>query len=236
MAIEIGQGLELTQGYRNRQSKLSSLSPYMRLPKIFVSEWSYAQYRLPAQAPSSNLAALSAQVIDPTAERVEEERCTVAWIEVPIDTIPPAPLSTPSPKPDKTKSTSHSLKSVANPNGPAMEYQLVALTYSGGWYRLSLPPVAGTVIQSENRPTTPSGGRATGSVLSSSPKDASVLFGLAGRGKGGEGTGKGVDKSKEKEGKTKGKEEPEVKEVKEKQSRQCVLEEFRRFGRWDGWG
>jgi hypothetical protein len=35
-----------------------------------------------------------------------------------------------------------------------------------------------------------------------------------------------LDKGKEKEKKDAG----------EKQSRKCVLEEFRRFGRWDGWG
>lgn len=181
----------------------------MRLPKLLGSEWSYAQYRLPAQPPSSNLAALGTQAMDPTAERVEEERCTVAWIKVPVDD-PPAPLPAPSAQPSRAiKPTSKS---------PATEYQLVALTYSGGWYRLSLPPVAGSTSQPESRPGTPSGGRASGSVLSSSPNDVSVLSGATGRGRGGEGAAK------------------EGKEGKEKQSHQCVLEEFRRFGRWDGWG
>lgn len=206
------------EGARNRQSIFSPLTPFVRLPKLFKSEWSYAQYRLPAQPPSSTLAALSTQAMDPTAERVEEERCTVAWIEVPVDTPPPTPLPAPSAQPSKaTKSTSFQLpKSPPAPNarsGPGMEYQLVALTYSGGWYRLSLPPVAGSTSQPESRPGTPSAGRAGGSVLSSSPKDTSVLSGAVGRGRGGEGAAKGTEKGNE--------------GVKEKQSRQCVLEEFR---------
>ncbi|KAL5636742.1 hypothetical protein ACGC1H_000647 [Rhizoctonia solani] len=204
------QGEEV--GAKNRTSKLSALKDYVRLPKIFVSEWSYAQYRLPAQPPSSNLAALSSQAVDPSAERVEEERCTVAWIQIPIET--PSPIS-----PSKTSKLVKSV-SLASTNQAAagservMEYQLVALTYSGGWYRLSLPPVAGTISQSETRPATPSGGKAGGSVLSSSPNNNSVSG--AGRGRGGEGV--------------------EGTETREKQSRQCILEEFRRFGRWDGWG
>ena len=238
---------------RNRQSFFSPLTPFVRLPKLFNSEWSYAQYRLPAQPPSSNLAALSTQATDPTADRVDEERCTVAWIEVPstTPTLPsPSPISPTNPGKVTRSTSSHPVKPIATPPGPtpATEYQLVALTYSGGWYRLSLPPAAGTATPGESRPGTPTGGRPGGSTLSSSPKDASVLSGMGWRGKGTEAAGKGVDKGKgkekeEPEGKGKGKEEPEGKgkgkadpEVKEKQSRQCVLEEFRRFGRWDGWG
>jgi hypothetical protein len=214
---------------RNRQSVFSPLTPFVRLPKLFTSEWSYAQYRLPAQPPSSNLAGLGTQTTDPTVDKVDEERCTVAWIEVPV-TPPisvPAPTTPISPaKPGKAtrSTTSHPAKPIATQPepAPATEYQLVALTYSGGWYRLSLPPAASTASSSESRPATPVGGRAGGSVLSSSPKDPSVMS--RARGKGGEG------------GKGKGKAEPDGKEVKEKQSRQCVLEEFRRFGRWDGWG
>ncbi|CEL59707.1 WD repeat domain phosphoinositide-interacting protein 3 OS=Xenopus tropicalis GN=wdr45b PE=2 SV=1 [Rhizoctonia solani AG-1 IB] len=205
------QGEEV--GAKNRTSKLSAIKDYLRLPKIFVSEWSYAQYRLPAQAPSSNLAALSSQVIDPTAERIDEERCTVAWIQVPVES--PAPVS-PSKTSRPLKSTPLiSTKSAPNmPAGPEhpMNYQLVALTYSGGWYRLSLPPVAGTMLRSETRPSTPSAGRSSGSVLSSSPNNNSV-------------SGAAV----------RGREDAEGTEAKEKQSRRCILEEFRRFGRWDGW-
>ncbi|KAG8694275.1 hypothetical protein FRC08_008587 [Ceratobasidium sp. 394] len=227
-----------TEGVKNRRSVFSPLAPFVRLPKFLGSEWSYAQYRLPAQPPSSNLAALSTQLADPTAEKIEEERCTVAWIEVPVAAPAPIPKPPAPPSPAKlgkvTRSTtSHPAKpSAPQPEPtPATEYQLVALTYSGGWYRLSLPPVAGVTTPSEGRPTTPTGGRAGGSVLSSSPKDASVLSGIGARGKGAD-SRRATDKGKEREGKG----EPEMKEVKEKQSRQCVLEEFRRFGRWDGWG
>ncbi|KAG8704465.1 hypothetical protein FRC09_003512 [Ceratobasidium sp. 395] len=230
------------EGVKNRQSIFSPLTPFVRLPKLFGSEWSYAQYRLPAQPPSSNLAALSTQLADPTAEKIEEERCTVAWIEVPIDVPAPAPVSPTPVSPAKTgkitrSTTSHPAKpSTPQPEPtPAMEYQLVALTYSGGWYRLSLPPIAGVISPAETRPATPPGGRPGGSVLSSSPKDASVLSGTVTRGKGAE-SGRVTDKGKEREGRGKGKGDSEVKEVKEKQSRQCTLEEFRRFGRWDGWG
>lgn len=231
-------GLILVKLNRNRQSIFSPLTPFVRLPKLFASEWSYAQYRLPAQPPSSSLAALSTQATDPTADRVEEERCTVAWIEVPSTTPvpalpPPLPISPAKHGKAARSTSSHPVKPIATPPAPtpATEYQLVALTYSGGWYRLSLPPAAGMNTPNESRPGTPTGGRSGGSVLSSSPKDASVLSGTGGRGKGTEGTARGGDR-----GKGKGKEEPEGKETKEKQSRQCVLEEFRRFGRWDGWG
>ncbi|KAF8743419.1 WD40 repeats protein, partial [Rhizoctonia solani] len=205
------QGEEI--GAKNRTSKLSALKDYVRLPKIFASEWSYAQYRLPAQAPSSNLAALSSQVIDPTAERVDEERCTVAWIEVPIEGHPPISPSKTNRPPKSTSISTNPTPTMPVGSERPMDYQLVALTYSGGWYRLSLPPVAGTTSQSETRPVTPSVGRPGGSVLSSSPNNNSAS-GAVGRGReGADGT-----------------------EVKEKQSRQCILEEFRRFGRWDGWG
>ncbi|CAE6437847.1 unnamed protein product [Rhizoctonia solani] len=206
------QGEEV--GAKNRTSKLSALKGFVRLPKLLTSEWSYAQYRLPAQPPSSNLAALSSQVIDPTAERVEEERCTVAWIEVPVESpLPVSPSPSKTTRPAKSTSSANPVTTSATGSERTIEYQLVALTYSGGWYRLSLPPAAGTISHSETRSSTPSPGKPGGSVLSSSPKNNSVSGAGRSRGETAEGT-----------------------EVKEKQSRQCVLEEFRRFGRWDGWG
>ncbi|CAK5275706.1 unnamed protein product [Mycena citricolor] len=97
---------------------------------------------------SSHISLSQTSIRTPVAE-VDEERCVVGWIEQP-----------------------------RTPDDGAVEHQLVALTYAGGWYRLSLPKA---VSQARNSP----------------PR-------------------------KEKEG--------------EKQSRKCVLEEYRRFGRWDGWG
>ncbi|KAF8760127.1 WD40 repeats protein [Rhizoctonia solani] len=135
------QGEEI--GAKNRTSKLSALKDYVRLPKIFASEWSYAQYRLPAQAPSSNLAALSSQVIDPTAERVDEERCTVAWIEVPIEGHPPVSPSKTNRPPKSTSISTNPTPTMPVGSERPMDYQLVALTYSGGWYRLSLPQSLG---------------------------------------------------------------------------------------------
>ncbi|KAJ7638702.1 SVP1-like protein 2 [Roridomyces roridus] len=84
---------------------------------------------------------------------VDEERCVVGWIEAP-----------------------------GTEEGGPVEHQLVALTYAGGWYRLSLPQA-------------------------SSSKNAAS-----------------TSKGKEKE-----------KKDSDRPSRNCVLQEFRRFGRVDGW-
>ncbi|KAF7313722.1 WD-REPEATS-REGION domain-containing protein [Mycena chlorophos] len=156
--------LVVSSGASNRQSTLSSLTPYIPLPKYFESEWSYAQYRIPTQSAHISLSATSIRT--PTPE-VDEERCVVGWIEVP------------------------------GKDGGALEYQLIALTYAGGWYRLSLPKAATTTS------TSTTGGSPPRQRASSSSSSAAK--------------GKGTD-------------------TVEKQSRKCVLEEFRRFGRWDGWG
>ncbi|KAF7301372.1 WD-REPEATS-REGION domain-containing protein [Mycena indigotica] len=148
----------------NRQSTLSSLTPYIPLPKYFESEWSYAQYRIPSQSAHISLSATS--IRSPVSE-VDEERCVVGWIEAP-----------------------------GQESGP-IQYQLLALTYAGGWYRLSLPKAAANNHGSPSKP-----GHQRTSSGSSSVK------------------GKGKEK----------------KDGSQKQSHKCVLEEFRRFGRWDGWG
>ncbi|KAK0190969.1 SVP1-like protein 2 [Armillaria mellea] len=86
------------------------------------------------------------------------------------------------------------------------EYQLVALTYTGGWYRLSLPLPG----HSELNPPTAASGSPPPMTRQRTPSVSSV-----GRSE------KGKDKDKDKEGKEK---------------RDCILREFRRYGRWDGWG
>ncbi|KAJ7507683.1 SVP1-like protein 2 [Mycena galericulata] len=106
---------------------------------------------------------------------VDEERCVVGWIEAP---------------------------DVGD--GP-VEHQLVALTYAGGWYRLSLPNASSS--------------KTVGPASTSPPKSSRQ------RTSSGSSVLSRFDKGKEKE-----------KKDGEKQSRKCVLEEFRRFGRWDGWG
>ncbi|KAK7061620.1 WD-repeats-region domain-containing protein [Favolaschia claudopus] len=164
----------VVSGVSNRQSSLSPLMPYLPLPKYFESEWSYAQYRIPTQ--SSHISLSQTSIRTPTAE-VDEERCVVGWIEAPSD--------------------------ADNAGGP-VEYQLVALTYAGGWYRISLPAA----------------------VNSSKAASSSPLSAPRQRTESGSSQLNRLDKGKEKE----------KKDGSEKQSRKCVLEEFRRFGRWDGWG
>lgn len=100
---------------------------------------------------------------------------------------------------------------------PQMEYQLVALTYTGGWYRLAMPPSTVATVPSD--PGSPR--------MSSSPPSVRALSLHRPRSSSGSSMtgrpdkGKGRERDKEKEG---------------KESRSCVLKEFRRYGRWDGWG
>lgn len=87
----------------NSKSTFSPLSPYIRLPKYFESEWSYSQYRIPSQSAHITLST-AGQKRPETADVPDEERCVVGWIE--------------------------------HDSG---QYQMIALTYIGGWYRLSIP-------------------------------------------------------------------------------------------------
>ena len=111
--------LQGSGGPSNRQSSMSGLKPF--LPKYFSSEWSYAQYRIPAQTAHITLHGGPAK--SPTADITDEEKCVVGWIQGPVD----------------------------EEDGP-QEYQLVALTYTGGWYRLSVP--GATTLPSSTSPRT----------------------------------------------------------------------------------
>ncbi|KAK7049625.1 Phosphatidylinositol 3,5-bisphosphate-binding protein [Paramarasmius palmivorus] len=122
---------------------------------------------------------LSSTTRSPTEDVPDEERCVVGWIQVPVED---------------------------GPEG-AVEHQLVALTYVGGWYRLSLPNAATTSSSSSGRPTSPTSPSKAMSSRSS------------------------VTTSKPQRSKDKGKEKE-----KDSKASQCVLQEYRRFGRWDGWG
>ncbi|KAJ7047486.1 SVP1-like protein 2 [Mycena alexandri] len=173
----------VVSGASNRQSTLSPLVSYLPLPKYFESEWSYAQYRIPAQ--SSHISLSQTSIRSPTAE-VDEERCVVGWIEAPDENLSSGPV----------------------------EYQLVALTYAGGWYRLSLPNASSSKAKAAS----------THAGSSSSPKPTSMP---RQRTSSGSSVLSRFDKGKGKE---------KEKKDGEKQSRKCVLEEYRRFGRWDGWG
>lgn len=172
--------------HRNRQSSLSQLTPFLPIPKYFESEWSYAQYRIPVQSAHISLSSTSKSKAS-NLDQAEEEKCVVGWIDVSGD------------------------DDLESDRGPVPEYQLVALTYTGGWYRLSLPPVKGAVVRDTasasatsllRQATTPQGYRRQSASSSASSRTEKA---------------------------SKGKE-------KEKQSRDCVLEEYRKYGRWDGWG
>ena len=136
----------------------------------------------------------------PTADVADEEKCVVGWIEGPVDDLE---------DPDRPSPT---------------EYQLVALTYTGGWYRLSVPNHAGPNTSSIPSspvisPTSisPPSVRALAQHRPRSSSGSSV-YGRSEKGKGRE---RDRDRDREKEG---------------KESRDCVLREYRRYGRWDGWG
>ncbi|OJA16995.1 hypothetical protein AZE42_00553 [Rhizopogon vesiculosus] len=174
----------MTSGASNRQSSLSPLGQFV---KYFDSEWSYAQYRIPAQAAHISLSSTSA-TRSPTADVTDEEKCMVGWIEAPSDRCEPG-------------------------RDPPMEYQLIALTYSGGWYRLSLPQGTSNVSLSAAT-TTPLSSSPPKAVPLSRPRTSSVSS-IASR----------VEKGKDRE-----------RDRDRKDSRELVLQEYRKYGRWDGWG
>ncbi|KAG5343040.1 hypothetical protein C0989_000030 [Termitomyces sp. Mn162] len=171
----------VASGPSNRQSTFSPLTPFLPLPKYFDSEWSYAQYRIPSQSSHITLSAPVSR--SPMEDVPDEERCVVGWINVAL--------------------------SDESAQGGAPEYQLVALTYVGGWYRLSLPQHRSSRSSSLANPV-PSSSARTPTTRHRLSSASSVT-----------GRDKGKEKEQEKEG---------------KESRDCVLQEFRRFGRWDGWG
>ena len=178
---------------RNRQSKLSSLTSFIPIPKYFESEWSYAQFRIPTQSAHISLTQQAA-ARDANPDLAEEEKCTVGWIEAPT-TPTPHTAAPPAPSPATT------------------DYQLIALTYTGGWYRLALP---------NKKPTSVPAGSAqsnitsSGSVRSGTARPPSVSS-VTGGGRADK--GKGVSRDSDR-----------------KEGRDCTLLEFRRFGSWDGWG
>ncbi|KAI5119897.1 hypothetical protein M0805_003701 [Coniferiporia weirii] len=180
-------------GSSNRQSSLSPLAPFLNLPRYFDSEWSYAQFRIPSQ--KAHIALSAGTSGGKLSDAIEDERCVVAWVKVPSPTVVP---------PEKE---------------PQSEYQMIALTYSGGWYRLALPSSASATVQ----PTT----RAPFSAVASSSASHSGRPTHRPRSSSGSTLATRrtrVDKGKEKES---GNEE--------KVGHECSLQEFRRFGRWDGW-
>ncbi|KAF8265112.1 WD40-repeat-containing domain protein [Lactarius quietus] len=175
-------------GLSNRQSKLSSLTSFIPIPKYFESEWSYAQFRIPTQSAHISLTQQAA-ARDANPDLAEEEKCTVGWIEAP------------------------SLQSAAPAPTPATDYQLIALTYTGGWYRLALPNKKPSSVPAGTAQTNIT---SSGSVRSGTVRPPSMSS-VAGGGRADK--GKGVSRDSDR-----------------KEGRDCTLLEFRRFGSWDGWG
>jgi len=179
-------------GASNRHSTFSPLTPYIPLPKYFDSEWSYAQYRIPTQSSHISLSAPPSKA--PTADVADEEKCAVCWIQCAVDDQDEQPA--------------------------AVEYQLIALTYTGGWYRLSLPTSGTTQVNVPSSPTSP----AQTSIPASPPSVRALSMHRPRSSSGSSMTGR-LDKGKERERDREGKE-----------GRECTLQEYRRYGRWDGWG
>ena len=174
------------------------MTNFIPLPKYFDSEWSYAQYRIPSQSAHISLSAGPSK--PPTADVVDEEKCVVGWIVGPVD-------------------------DVDNANRPSLtEYQLIALTYTGGWYRLSLPTSSSTAAPSSHPPSpVPQVTPSLRDPLSASPPSVKTISMARPRSYSGSSFTSRPDKGKERE-------------REEKVGRECILREFRLFGRWDGWG
>ncbi|KAF9452448.1 WD40 repeat-like protein [Macrolepiota fuliginosa MF-IS2] len=231
-------------GAANRQSTFSPLTPFLPLPKYFESEWSYAQYRIPVQSshislsstrPAVSSSSLSSAPVVKDTDVPDEERCVVGWVQVATE--------------DNQQPSEG-----GNSSGAFLEWQLIALTYVGGWYRLALP-LSGKDRKRERGGSTVSAGAGTGgsvsgreSLSAGSARRVSGTLGPSPLGGGGGGGSivhgsppKAVQMSRRGSsastvrGAEKGKDREKERE-KERESRNCTLQEYRRFGRWDGWG
>ena len=120
------------------------------------------------------------------------------------------------------------IQAAADENDPThLEYQLVALTYTGGWYRLKLPVDSGSQGSSPGD-SLPGSPRSGGGPLPASPpgfKGGIAIRGIQPRHRTSSVSSMRTDKGKERE-RGDGEAKP---------SRKCTLEEYRKFGRWDGW-
>ncbi|PVF96264.1 hypothetical protein CPB86DRAFT_775869 [Serendipita vermifera] len=171
-----------------------------------------------------------------------QERWTIGWITMPPDITPQSsPKKGPIPLPSvhaqgKARPESSSLSSyrqsprsptsptrqIARPL-PEPEYQLVALTFTGGWYRLSSP---GKDLRD-------------GSEVEDAYRKSSQARAANRRSDGASSVGRTSSPEPGKKRQTEHLRQGESSSRRNSDSQdtsKCQLEEFRRFGRWDGWG
>lgn len=129
----------------SKKSQLKVLQPY--LPKYFSSEWSHAQFRLPPPAAiasrlpfSLSTATTSAGGERASTPTLEDDVCISTWIEVEV----PGGGSEAA-EGEMRKGTAREEKENRQggrdrsaPLHTRTESQIVAMTHSGGWYRISL--------------------------------------------------------------------------------------------------
>ncbi|KAM0793151.1 hypothetical protein ACM66B_000626 [Microbotryomycetes sp. NB124-2] len=132
-------------GYESsRQRQLDMLKPY--LPKYFSSEWSHSQFRLPASGPAPsklpNFGSLSPTGEfgtgkgSSTAMSIEDDVCVCEWIKV-----------------DKSMGLDDVRAGASSQDkDDACDYQIVAITRSGGWFRIKLDS-GGTETSGGNKVT-----------------------------------------------------------------------------------
>lgn len=172
LAEHFGPQLTSDRLRRGSRQKFNILKPY--LPKYFSSEWSHSQFRLPPPAPPSSRLPFSLSNPSETGRStptIEDDKCVCAWIEVPREGVPIVQPPTPTAA-DVRRADSESRKGKERERDPAKENrrhnrgssrpdppptppplpalvdsQIVALTHSGGWFRISLgaqPPASPT--------------------------------------------------------------------------------------------
>lgn len=128
---------------------------------------------------AAHISLSTTSIRSPQTDLAADEKCVVGWITI---------------GPDDSRAPS--------------EFQLVVLTYSGGWYRLALPSkgTQPTPAMAGTPPRSPTASRQRTSSVSSVTSLSTER-------------GKGKEREKDKKG-----------------SRELVLQEYRKYGRWDGWG
>lgn len=162
------------------RNRHSSLSPLTPfLPLPKYFDSEWSYAQYRIPTQAAHISLSTTSIRSPQTDLAADEKCVVGWI-----TIDPDDSGAPS------------------------EFQLVVLTYSGGWYRLALPSngTQPTQATAGTPPRSPTASRQRTSSISSVTSLSTER-------------GKGKEREKDKKG-----------------SRELVLQEYRKYGRWDGWG